>query len=108
MLWGSLVFIAVVVIGSVLLTWIFRDIFPSVIAVLLNALLLYLLLYRAYFDLRKGRWRWYVGALVIGVLVALWLTPYPPFWPITIAVVVVFLVIEVARALGVFRKRVRR
>jgi hypothetical protein len=107
MLWGSIIFIAVVIIGSVLVSWLFRPLFPNVVVVILNALLLYLLLYRAYYDLRKGRWLYYLAALVIAALLVYSLPGLAPFWPITLVVILIFIMIEVARGFGVLNKKVR-
>ena len=72
--------------------------FHDVIITLLNGLLLYVLLYRAYFDLQvKDRWKAYLIALCIGLVLTLILPPLPPLWPITFVVIVVFVCIELTR-----------
>lgn len=69
----------------------------DVFIALLNALILYALLYRAYFDLRKGRWKPYMTGLGIGVLLALLLPSLSPLWPVTLVVVITFVVVETMR-----------
>lgn len=105
MLAGSVIAVIALVVLAALISFFFT---ASLIVVLLNAILLYALLLRAYADLQKGRWQWYLAALVIAALVVYQMKSLPPFWPITLVVILVFLMIEIARAFGAFKPQSKR
>ena len=88
-----LVLLATIVFFSVMGIVYFHDI----ITALLNGVILYFLLYRAYFDLKKGRWKPYAIGLAIGVVFAWILPPLRPLWDITFVVIVVFCTVEMLR-----------
>ncbi|MEK6823377.1 MAG: hypothetical protein AABY13_06095 [Nanoarchaeota archaeon] len=88
----SLVFFAV--LGALVL--------KDIVVALLNGVILYLLLYRAYFDLMKGRFKPYLIGLAIGITAVLLLPSLPQLWDITMVVIVTFVVVE---ALRVYHKK---
>jgi hypothetical protein len=93
---ASVIMLLVSVVFFALLGTLF---FHDIVTALINGLILYVLLYRAYFDLMKMRYRPYIIGLVAGFILELMLPPLPPLWPITFVVMVVFLVVETMRYL---------
>jgi hypothetical protein len=79
--------------------------FNNIIVAVLNGIILYLLLYRAFYDWKKGRVKPYVIGLLIGIALALLLPKLEPLWPITFIVIIIFVVVETMR---VFEKRKKK
>ena len=79
----------------------------ELVIALVNGVILYILLYRAYFDLREGRLKPYLIGLVVGAIVVFFMPPLPPLWPITLVVMLNFAVVEILRVAVKGKKRKR-
>jgi len=77
----------------------------GIVAIILNCSILYFLLYRAYFDLKKGRRRWYFIGALLGIVAVFLLPPTALLWPVTFIVLVTFVVVELARLALVNKRR---
>jgi hypothetical protein len=79
--------------------------FHDIVIAFLNGVLLYVLLYRAYYDMHKDRWKPYAIGISVGIIVEWMLPPLPHLWPITIVLLVDFVVVEILRLAHKRRRR---
>ena len=96
----------ILLIATIAFSWVLGDLFLSdVLVTLLNGAIIYFLLYRAYFDLQKGRWKPYLIGLVIGAVLVYLMPPLDPIWDITLVLLLVFCSVEIMR---MFHNKKRR
>jgi len=87
-----------VLVGAVVLAILLVYYFAiDVITVLINGVIIYAVLYRAYFDLQKGRWRPYAIGTVGGMLTAFAFPRIWLFWDVTVVVAVASVLVEILR-----------